>query len=156
MPDQPSGAEPSLALAVRRLVLDGNRFHGALARELGLGPSDLNALGYLYLQGPLTPRELNRVMEMTSGTVTALLDRLEQAGFVARTVNPRDRRSVHVALTPAGQRASHWVHDSFQTALTNAVPEIPDLSIEQITSVVTALARALAGESTRPGTSDER
>lgn len=156
MPDDPSGAEPSLALALRHLVMVGNRFHGALARELGLGPSDLNALGYVYLQGPLTPRQLNRLMEMTSGTVTALLDRLEQAGFVARTVNPRDRRSVHVGITPAGQRASHWIHDSFETALTTAVPEIGDLNIEQITSVLTALARALAGEPTRPGTSDER
>ena len=40
---------------------------------------------------------------MTSGGATALIDRLETRGLVARSANPADRRGVYVSLTEAGK-----------------------------------------------------
>ena len=51
----------------------------------------------------LTPTELARHM-MTSGGMTALLDRVERKGFVARSPNPADRRGNLVGLTDDGLR----------------------------------------------------
>jgi DNA-binding MarR family transcriptional regulator len=136
--------EPPLALGVRGVLVSGEQLRGALAREIRLGPSDLNALGHLYTDGPLTPRELSHRMEMTSGTITALLDRVEKVGYLTRTVNPHDRRSLHISLTAAGQHALQRIHDIYEAAIREAVTELPDLSTEQAAALLTVLARALA------------
>jgi DNA-binding MarR family transcriptional regulator len=138
--DEPT---PTPTLALRGLLVSGERLRGVLAREVRLGPSDLNALGHVYTDGPLTPRELGHRMDMTSGTITALLDRVEKAGFLTRSVNPHDRRSLHISLTPAGQHALQWVHDTYEAAIREAMPELPDFSADQIASLLAVLSRAL-------------
>ncbi len=49
--------------------------------------------------GRLLPRELSAIMQLRTGTLTAMLDRLEAADFVRRVPNPDDRRSTFVELT---------------------------------------------------------
>ncbi len=46
---------------------------------------------------------LGEKLDLTSATLTGIVDRLERSGFVKRQPNPGDRRSVLVALTEAGQ-----------------------------------------------------
>jgi DNA-binding MarR family transcriptional regulator len=57
--------------------------------------------------GQLTAGEISRETGLTSGAVTAMLDRLEQAGYVRRLRDPADRRRVLVELTDkARERAA--------------------------------------------------
>ena len=76
-------------------------YTAAVARRMGLGLSEIAALEHLQ-GGELTPTELGRRLYMSSGAVTALVDRLERAGYVERRPNPRDRRSSVVRVTRAG------------------------------------------------------
>jgi DNA-binding MarR family transcriptional regulator len=48
---------------------------------------------------------LSRYLMVTGGNVTNLTDELEKSGYVTRQVDPEDRRSFRVALTPRGRRA---------------------------------------------------
>jgi DNA-binding MarR family transcriptional regulator len=50
----------------------------------------------------LSPKELNDWCMLTSGAMTARLDRLEKSGLVARRADPGDRRGILVELSPAG------------------------------------------------------
>jgi DNA-binding MarR family transcriptional regulator len=52
----------------------------------------------------LAPGALLQKTLVTSGAMSNRLDRLEQAGLVARRPDPSDRRGVIVRLTPAGKR----------------------------------------------------
>jgi DNA-binding MarR family transcriptional regulator len=52
--------------------------------------------------GPLAMRELAQLLATDPPYVTLLVDDLESRGFVTRTVNPEDKRTKTVALTPAG------------------------------------------------------
>jgi MarR family 2-MHQ and catechol resistance regulon transcriptional repressor len=54
-------------------------------------------------EGRLTMSRLSAEVALTTGGVTRLVDRMVEAGLVARQNCPSDRRSVHVVLTPAGQ-----------------------------------------------------
>ena len=76
-------------------------YTAAVARRMGLGLSEIAALEHLQ-GGELTPTELGRRLYMSSGAVTALVDRLERAGYVERRPNPRDRRSSVVRVTRTG------------------------------------------------------
>jgi DNA-binding MarR family transcriptional regulator len=53
-------------------------------------------------EGRLTMSKLSSEVSLTTGGVTRLVDRMVEAGLVARQNCPSDRRSVHVVLTPAG------------------------------------------------------
>lgn len=54
-------------------------------------------------QGRITMSRLSADVALTTGGVTRLIDRMEDAGLVARTNCPSDRRSIHVVLTSDGQ-----------------------------------------------------
>ena len=75
-----------------------------MARDLGLTVSEMAACDHLHMDGPLTPGELGVRLGLSSGAVTALVDRLAERGYVERRPNPADRRSVRVSLLPQPPR----------------------------------------------------
>jgi DNA-binding MarR family transcriptional regulator len=78
-------------------------FAAAMARRTGLGLSEMAALEHLqHAHGGLTPTELGRRLSLSSGAITALVDRLERTGHVERRPNPADRRSSVVLPVPEG------------------------------------------------------
>lgn len=98
-------------MALRQLVLGWDRYREAIAEELGVGTTEVVALGFLHHDGPQTPTDLGQRLNLTSGSVTALLDRLESAAYVTRAHNPDDRRSLLVSLTPAGRHGVQWFYE---------------------------------------------
>ena len=83
-------------------------FAAAMARRTGLGLSEMAALEHLQQAGGdgLTPTQLGRRLSLSSGAVTALVDRMERAGQVERRPNPSDRRSSVVRTLPSGLAAA--------------------------------------------------
>jgi DNA-binding MarR family transcriptional regulator len=71
-----------------------------VAARFGLNTGDLECLDLIYLRGQASAGELARAMGLTSGAVTALIDRLERAGNVERTDGPADRRRREVRILP--------------------------------------------------------
>lgn len=70
--------------------------HAAVGRRLGLSPTDHKYLDLISREGPLTAGRLAQLTGLTTGAVTALVDRLEGTGFVRRRRDPADRRAVLV------------------------------------------------------------
>jgi|GEM_PF-1159202 DNA-binding MarR family transcriptional regulator len=75
-------------------------FDEAACRALGVGRSDLRALNLLE-HGPRTATALAEHLGLTKPAITALVDRLEVAGYVRRTPDPADRRARQIELRPA-------------------------------------------------------
>ncbi len=69
------------------------------ARVFGVNRTDLRLLDLLAARGPMTIGELGRAAGMSSGGMTIALDRLEEARYVRREPNPKDRRSVLLQVT---------------------------------------------------------
>ena len=67
-----------------------------------LSPTQGAALNTIACHGPLTPSELAAREKIQRPTATRVLARLEEAGLIARTADPADRRSSLVSTTPAG------------------------------------------------------
>lgn len=81
------------------------RFAEVFAEE-GLKDGDYGVLVALRRSGPpyeLTPTDLARSQMMTSGGMTAVIDRVERRGLVDRAPNPADRRGSLVRLTADGR-----------------------------------------------------
>ena len=72
--------------------------------EVGLSISKLTVLGHLVGEGGAIP--LSRLagrLSCVKSNVTALVDRLEADGLVARVADPSDRRSILASITPEGR-----------------------------------------------------
>jgi DNA-binding MarR family transcriptional regulator len=95
--EAPSPVVSEFARGGRALGSAQIAFNQALAECCGLHPTDHLALGALFDEGPMTAGELCERTGLTSGSITALVDRLERAGHVRRERDSRDRRKVIVA-----------------------------------------------------------
>jgi DNA-binding MarR family transcriptional regulator len=71
-------------------------FHASIASLLDLHATDYKVLGILERSGPLSAGEIARRSGLATASVTNLIDRLEQKGFVRRVADPTDRRRVMV------------------------------------------------------------
>lgn len=93
---------------VGRLLLCARHLEQALVEALAplrLSFGDFDVLNTLRRLGaPTNPRQLTRSALITSGAMTARLDRLAGAGLVERAPDPADRRGVLVTLTEEGTR----------------------------------------------------
>src|SRR5918997_127300 len=78
--------------------------------RLGLTPAAARALYELDPDRPLPARDLAEQLGCDRSNVTALVDKLEQAGLVERRVDPADRRQKTLVVTDAGRRTRARVH----------------------------------------------
>ena len=90
---------------VLRMITSVVLHNHAVAGRLGLGASDSQFLGLLDLHGPLTPGRLAELSGLSTGTVTGVIDRLENAGLAQRTRDAADRRRVLVTRSPEAVEA---------------------------------------------------
>src|SRR6187399_1172598 len=96
--DDPVG---SVVRALRRVNFQGSIFGQSVAIRLGLSESDIDALEMLLDSGnTATAGKLAELLGMTTGAVTRVVDRLEQAGYVRRVPDPTDRRRVIIETVP--------------------------------------------------------
>src|SRR3954466_8314803 len=84
--------------ALVRTIANVVVFNAQVADQLGLGVSDMQFMTYLMQEGPLSPGRLSELPGLKSGSVTGVIDRLEQAGYVRRERDETDRRKVRVVL----------------------------------------------------------
>lgn len=82
----------------------------AFADFVGINRTDLRSLDIVDHRGRMTAGELAREAGLTTGAVTALVDRMEAAGLLRRSYDPKDRRKVLVELTADAQKLSEEVY----------------------------------------------
>lgn len=93
--------EPNIASDLRNFAHWGERASALGAKRLGLHITDLSLIGLLHEQFEGTsPKGIMQHLGISSGAATALIDRLEKAGYVERVPNPKDRRSVLIKILP--------------------------------------------------------
>jgi DNA-binding MarR family transcriptional regulator len=80
-------------------------------REFGLSQGEAHILAQLAASSPATITDLHRGLAHKRSTLTSILDRLVDRGFVTRDVGPSDRRTFVITPTAKGRRVARQVHD---------------------------------------------
>jgi DNA-binding MarR family transcriptional regulator len=111
------------------LIRNFEGYRRRLAQTMGVSVTELRALGRIAEDSSTTPRSLSDQLALTTGSVTALLDRLERAGYIERVRHPYDRRSIQLALTPTGGEALAMAYQAFQARLLGAFESMPPDSV---------------------------
>lgn len=87
-------SQQEMVSLVRNLGTRVVLFQQKIAEILDVYTHDFTSINVLSETGPITAGELSKRIGLTTGSVTALVDRLEKAGFVRREKHPEDRRSI--------------------------------------------------------------
>ena len=98
-PQERAELELAFATAMRRTGSLMQLMGQAAADRIGINNTDLNCLNILSFSGHMTAGELARATGLTTASITGVIDRLEEAGFVRRERDPHDRRRVVVRLS---------------------------------------------------------
>ena len=88
--------------------------------SLGIGFSDFAVLEALLHKGPMPVNTLGAKVRLTSGSITALVDRLERKELLERRDDPEDRRARMVHLTPAGRKLISCAFADHEAAMERA------------------------------------
>lgn len=88
--------------------------------SLGIGFSDFAVLEVLLHKGPTPVNEIGSLVRLTSGSITAAVDRLELKGLVERRNDPEDRRARVVHLTPEGRKLISCAFADHEAAMERA------------------------------------
>ncbi|WP_328307924.1 MarR family winged helix-turn-helix transcriptional regulator [Actinomycetospora sp. NBC_00405] len=154
MPPQPTdrpttSAGPradQLAWAVHDLAVAIAEADVAMSAVLGVTPGDYLAVKHVLLRPhELGPAELGRVLGMSSGSATALVDRLVDAGHVVRHPHGRDRRRRVLAVSEASHR--RVLHELDKRA--SEVEELARAHSASEQEAITTFIRALAARHRR-------
>jgi DNA-binding MarR family transcriptional regulator len=137
-----------LLAAVDRLLRDqASRallIHQAIADQFGLGPSDLKAVDLAARAGrALTAGQIAEATGLSSSAVTALLDRMERQGFIARGADPADRRRVIVVSTGKREQEVAQAFQPLRQATQQVLERYSTAELELITGFLQQLDAAM-------------
>lgn len=139
---EPEYVPDPLLVAVRRLGTALDRYDEAVARSLAVHRSDLRAL-HLLEHGPVAAGAIAAHLELTTGSVTALIGRLVKAQLVTRTVDPDDRRVVRVALRPEAWQRLAAVYGPAGQRVAELSTGLSAARRQQVTTVLHSVADEL-------------
>jgi DNA-binding MarR family transcriptional regulator len=127
--------------ALRKVSAQSVLLSDTVARLIGLNSTDLECLDLLEMAGPTTAGRLAEHAGLTTGAMTAVIDRLERAGFARRLRDDEDRRRVRVEALPRNFKHVAALYRRLVDSTARLHEEYDD---RQLTLVVDYLTRALA------------
>jgi DNA-binding MarR family transcriptional regulator len=142
-----------VALLLRRLSVELDAVGQRFAKIHGLGRTDVRALVAIMDAArrgeALTAGTLGQAVELSSASVTALVDRLEKAGHVRRVRDPADRRRVALEMSASAMAAGAQFFGGLNRDLLAAMADwsedelaVVRRFLEQMTDVIVRHARA--------------
>ncbi|MEM7763362.1 MAG: MarR family transcriptional regulator [Pseudomonadota bacterium] len=137
--------DASAMAVVGRIMRLGQRFEreaAAALKPLGLAYTDFDILATLRRSGApytLTPGQLGDAVLLTSGAMTAALERLEKAGLISRHTSATDRRSKAARLTKTGQRLAKKAAAARFDIAAQSVASLPARSRQQLIALLDKL-----------------
>jgi DNA-binding MarR family transcriptional regulator len=123
---------------VRENQAANDAFDELAYEKLGINRTDGRCLDIIENKGPLTAGRLAERSGLTTAAVTAVLDRLERAGYARRVRGETDRRQVMVELTPLMAERGTQIWGPLGK---EAVEELSRMSAEELRAVIEFLRR---------------
>ena len=138
----------SVIRSLRRVNLQGSFFGQTVAIRFGLSESDIETLEALIDMGASTAGRLSELTGLTTGAVTRVIDRLEQAGYVRRAPDPADRRRVIVEVVPEKVAAIQSTLGRIGQASSEEIGRYTDAQLELINDFLTRMEQITREEAT--------
>ena len=136
----------SVIRSLRNVNIERSFLGQTVAIRFGLVESDVEALELLIDTGAATAGRLSELMGLTTGAVTRVIDRLEQAGYVRRVPDPADRRRVVIELIPEKMAAVEATMSRYGDKSASELKDYSDAELAVINDFLTRMAEVTRDE----------
>jgi DNA-binding MarR family transcriptional regulator len=143
LPDETKVIIDAIVFQIKRLIQSEEYHTKALNKEYQVSAPQLNCLMALFKNGPLPPSQIARHILVESSTVTGIIDRLEQKGFVKRIRSSQDRRKIFIELTDSGRMLSSYAPPPIQLKLHEGLKQLDRRELDKILEVLSMLTGLL-------------
>ncbi|CCW19638.1 Putative regulatory protein associated with the ectoine operon [Sphingobium indicum BiD32] len=131
----------SLTLRALRRVLRATEIGSRrLANATGLTPSQWLVLREIDSRDSATPGTIAQALQFSQATITTIVDRLQELGFVQRQRSERDKRQFILSALPPGRAALTDAPDLLQITFTERFDDLPSWEQAMILASVERLA----------------
>ncbi|MCC8907349.1 MULTISPECIES: MarR family winged helix-turn-helix transcriptional regulator [unclassified Curtobacterium] len=119
----PDGDVAKLLTAFRVLQMQHARVLHHESSTRGLNATDARFVFFLASADGegITPKQAGEYLELSTGAMTSLIDRLEKRGHIERRPNPDDRRSILLHLTPSGSEVAREIGAVYSSAFREVI-----------------------------------
>jgi DNA-binding MarR family transcriptional regulator len=107
-------------------------FHQVVGRILGVNVTDMKCLDIIALKGSANPSQLAKLTGLSTGSTTAMIDRLEKRGLIERRPNPEDRRGAIVVLTNGAAKKFRPLFESMAKAMEALVSSYSEKELDTL------------------------
>lgn len=133
---------------IREFAARDELFHDAVARKLGLHPTDEKVLRLLGANA-MTAGDLVAYTGLTGAAVTALVDRLETLGYATRERDSDDRRRVTIRAVTAKLRDINRLYAGLHAAMQTLLADYDDAEFAVVTDYLMRSTQVLAEETVK-------
>lgn len=135
---------------LRRMSAQSVLFNQAVAERLGLNATDLRCGDIISRTGPITAGRLADLTGLTTGAITGIVDRLEEAGYVRRERDTQDRRRVLIQpMTERAEREIAPLYESLARRMNELSARYSEEELRTILDFVTRVEPILQEETAR-------
>lgn len=127
-------------LGVTRGAENTLREYLRLKHDTTLPRFDVMAALYRRRDG-VTMSELSRMLLVSNGNATAVVDRLEADGMVRRTPSETDRRTVYVAMTPEGIAAFETMASGHEAEVDKLFAGVTEADLDALTEILKRMTK---------------
>lgn len=113
----------------------------------GLAPARLSALSVLVFGGAMSLNDLARAEQVRPPTMSRIVDALESANLIRRTVNPQDRRAVVLEATEKGTAILWQGRKRRVKFLAKHLSQLTEAERNKIDDAIKAIQKAMARQS---------
>jgi DNA-binding MarR family transcriptional regulator len=140
--------------ACRAFISSVDLVNQIIAERMGVNRTDHRVLEILNRRGAMTAGDLARAAHLTTGAVTAVVDRLEEVGFVRRVRDTEDRRRVLIERTLESTRTAMRYYQPFMSATFDAMTKYSPDELEVVRDFMLGAAALSEEYAEELGTAD--
>jgi DNA-binding MarR family transcriptional regulator len=115
---------------------------GIFLDSLGITQGEGHILSHLAASGDATIADLHRALAHRRSTLTSILDRLAERGWITRETDPKDRRSFIIRLSKNGRSAAAKIYRELERIEGQALGEVSKQDLRTVAAVLQSLENA--------------
>lgn len=109
-------------------------FRCELAPQSNLKKNHFKIINILFLEKTLTLTEISKALDIEKGSLTSLIDNLEEREMVLRANDPKDRRKQLISLSPKGQEEMVKIIDFYIKKMSEYLDKFEREEVEEFRS----------------------
>lgn len=137
-----------ILINIRKIIRSINLESKRIEREFGISIPQYLCLNFLATTETYraTATEIGLHLNLNASTVTGIVSRLEKKGYVARLINPEDKRSSFIYLTALGDKIIKTIPNLLQDKLTLRLQELKSQELKQLQNSLDLLVKFMGVE----------